>query len=98
MTEKVCAYDECNNTYHQTAHNKIYCSDECCRKATNKKIMEKYYAKKRRRSGATIECDQCGAPLSRYSDHSICAFCQGVKKKAGAEMVKNKLRNVKWAS
>lgn len=97
MTERVCANEDCNNTYVQTAHNKIYCSDECCKKATNKKIMEKYYAKKHRRSGALIECDRCSAALSRYSDDHLCAACRSEVTRGSAVALQKKMRNVKWA-
>jgi hypothetical protein len=35
---------ECKNDFEFKTHNQKYCSQQCCRVATNKRIMEKYYA------------------------------------------------------
>ena len=42
----ICAREECGIEFEQKTHNQKYCSDECCRIATNKRIMDKYYKKK----------------------------------------------------
>ena len=39
----ICANKECAINFDAKTHNQKYCSDECCRIATNKRIMEKYY-------------------------------------------------------
>ncbi len=74
----ICANKECLNGKEFTAktHNQKYCSDECCRIATNRRIMEKYYEKKAIRNGAARGCKKCGAQLSRYNDTTLCASCQ----------------------
>ena len=74
----ICANKECLNGKEFTAktHNQKYCSDECCRIATNRRIMEKYYEKKAIRNGASRGCKKCGAQLSRYNDTTLCASCQ----------------------
>ena len=38
----ICASEDCENTFEKSTHNQKYCSDECCRIATNKKIRDKY--------------------------------------------------------
>lgn len=74
----ICANKDCVNGKEFTpkTHNQKYCSDECCRVATNKKIMEKYYEKKAIRSGQKRYCAYCKSPLSRYNTLSVCAKCE----------------------
>lgn len=72
----VCANSECKKEFNAKTHNQKYCSDECCRVATNKRIMEKYYEKKAIRNGAYRECKNCKGELSRYNTNSICAACE----------------------
>ena len=59
-----------------------YCSDECCRSATNEKLKEKYYEKKARLAGKKRICKSfgCNVLLSRYSDSDICFKCISFKK------------------
>jgi hypothetical protein len=72
----ICANQECGIEFEAKTHNQKYHSDECCRVATNKKIMEKYYEKKAIRSGSTRLCKNCNSQLSRYNDQKICSMCQ----------------------
>jgi hypothetical protein len=72
----ICANKECAKDFEAKTHNQKYCTDECCRVATNRRIMEKYYEKKAIRNGAARGCKKCGAQLSRYNDTSLCASCQ----------------------
>ena len=72
----ICANKECGIEFEAKTHNQKYHSDECCRIATNKKIMEKYYEKKSIRSGAKRLCKKCNSRLSRYNEQSICAKCE----------------------
>jgi len=72
----ICANKECAKEFDAKTHNQKYCSDECCRVATNKKIMEKYYEKKAIRSGAKRECRICKSRLSRYNQSNICSRCE----------------------
>ena len=72
----ICANKECKKDFDPKTHNQKYCADECCRVATNRRIMEKYYEKKAIRNGAERGCKKCGAQLSRYNETTICASCQ----------------------
>jgi hypothetical protein len=72
----ICANKECAKEFDAKTHNQKYCCDECCRVATNKKIMEKYYEKKAIRSGAKRECKVCKSRLSRYNQSNICSKCE----------------------
>lgn len=72
----ICANKECSKDFEPKTHNQKYCTDECCRVATNRRIMEKYYEKKAIRNGAARECKKCGSQLSRYNDTQFCSGCQ----------------------
>ncbi len=72
----ICGNKECAVEFEPKTHNQKYHNDECCRIATNKKIMEKYYEKKAIRSGAKRECKYCKSRLSRYNQSSSCSKCE----------------------
>jgi hypothetical protein len=71
----VCLNSECGQVFSAKTHNQKYCSDECCRVSTNKRIMEKYYEKKAIKNGAPRKCKGCSGLLSRYNDQPYCARC-----------------------
>lgn len=73
----ICAREGCEETYERKTHNQKYHNDECCRLATNQRIMEKYYAKRDQRQGKTRYCKSCEeTKLSRYNDSQICSACK----------------------
>ena len=74
----ICANKDCPNGKEFTpkTHNQKYCNEQCCRIATNKKIMEKYYEKKAIKNGATRICKKCKTKLSRYNQQSVCSTCE----------------------
>lgn len=72
----ICANKQCAKDFNAKTHNQKYCCDECCRVATNKKIMDKYYEKKAIRSGAKRECKFCKSRLSRYNQSNVCSKCE----------------------
>lgn len=78
----ICANTECGKEFTAKTHNQKYCTDECCRVATNKRIMDKYYERKAIRNGAIRPCKKCKAQLSRYNKSNICSVCE---KGLGAE-------------
>jgi hypothetical protein len=77
----ICANEGCENKFEKTTHNQKYCSDECCREATNRKIREKYYAEKDRLSGKKRVCNTRGCTnlLSRYNESETCRECLAKK-------------------
>ena len=83
----ICGNKECAKDFAPKTHNQKYCTDECCRIATNRRIMEKYYEKKAIRNGAIRKCKKCSIKLSRYNNSSLCSSCE---KKTDASK-KNKL-------
>jgi hypothetical protein len=72
----ICNNKECSKEFEAKTHNQKYCSDECCRVATNRRIMEKYYEKKAIRNGAFRACSKCKTKLSRYNQSNMCAACE----------------------
>lgn len=73
----ICSYDKCKKEFEPKTHNQKYCSDECCRIATNIKIKEKYYEKKERLGGKKRICKTrgCNVILLRYNESDICELC-----------------------
>jgi hypothetical protein len=71
-----CYRKECIVEFEPKTHNQKYCSDECCRIATNKRIMQKYYEKKAIRNGSHRACLKCNGKLSRYNQNSVCSVCE----------------------
>lgn len=76
-----CAYAECGQEFTPKTHNQRYCSDECCRKATNARLMQQYYEKKARLKGHIRVCanPDCDTVLSRYNDGKTCLKCDAAK-------------------
>jgi hypothetical protein len=72
----ICGNKECAKEFDAKTHNQKYCGDECCRIATNRRIMEKYYEKKAIRNGAYRACKKCNAKLSRYNQNNLCSSCE----------------------
>jgi hypothetical protein len=72
----MCSNKECSKDFEPKTHNQKYCSDECCRVATNRRIMEKYYEKKAIRNGAFRQCSKCKTKLSRYNQGNLCSTCE----------------------
>lgn len=81
---RVCGYTECGKSFTPKTHNQRYCTPECCRLATNARIMDNYYEKKARRQGFKRICRStgCNTLLSRYNDGDTCQKCAGAEEAA----------------
>jgi hypothetical protein len=92
----ICAYEECNNEFEAKTHNQKYCSDECCRIATNQKLKEAYYEKKARLAGKQRLCKNsgCNAILSRYNEGKICDKCNSKKREKDRQQLIEMMKNV----
>lgn len=77
METRICANVDCGKEFTPRTHNMRYDTDECCRKATNARLMDQYYEKKARRKGAVRTCERegCKTKLSRYNDGKVCEAC-----------------------
>lgn len=72
-----CDRNGCTEWFVKKTHNQKYHNNECCKLATNAKIMEKYYERRAQRLGQTRMCRSCkNTKLSRYNDDQICAACK----------------------
>lgn len=91
-----CARMGCEEPFTKKTHNQKYCSDECCRIATNAKIMERYYQNKALRSGARRNCEECGAKLSKYNLLTICATCEAAKESNRRLQVLEQVSVIVW--
>jgi len=79
-----CANPQCSRTFEVRRVNMIYCSSECCKVATNAKLIARYHAKKKVKTGERI-CT-CGAKLSRYNSNDKCHAC--IKKAENEQRIK----------
>jgi len=71
----LCAYESCGKEFEKKTHNQKYCDSDCCRKATNERIMLRYYEKRDNRRGKKRVCSHkdCNIPLSRYNEEDVCS-------------------------
>lgn len=93
--EVICANEGCDVRFVKATHNQKYHSDECCRIATNRKIMEKYYARRDQLAGKTRYCQTCRVTkLSRYNDSQICSACELSKQVSANNAVLSMIANV----
>lgn len=88
---KVCA--NCGLDFFSNKKNQKYCTPACCRLATNKKIMTKYYENKKRLSGHKRYCD-CGQLLSRYNENDKCFVCANNEKELDRNKILEVINNV----
>jgi hypothetical protein len=92
-----CARQDCEIQFIAATHNQKYCSPECCRIATNRRIMEKYYDKRDQKNGKVRYCSTgCGTKLSRYNDSKICSGCDIKQHVSANRTVADMLLAVNW--
>lgn len=95
----ICARSGCENQYEAKTHNQKYCGAECCRVATNERIMLKYYAKRDQKAGKARYCKKCKQTrLSRYNDSQVCGSCEAAMIAEANNAVARMLASVSWAS
>ena len=94
----ICAYKDCQGIkeFEPKTHNQKYCSDECCRIATNQKLKEAYYEKKARLAGKERFCKNkgCKVLLSMYNESNICDKCAGEEERAQKKFILEMIENV----
>lgn len=91
-----CARKDCEVEFTPATHNQKYCCAECCRIATNQRIMEKYYDKRDQRQGKARYCKSCDSRLSRYNDGQFCSSCELLKKVNVNKSIVDMLMSVSW--
>lgn len=93
-----CAREGCSEEFVKRTHNQKYHDDECCKLATNVRMMEKYYRRKAQQSGQTRYCSVCfNTKLSRYNDSTVCSGCQMSREVSMNNSVASMLASVKWS-
>lgn len=93
----ICARTDCEVNFERNTHNMKYCSAECCRVATNRRIMEKYYDKRDQRQGKIRFCTSCTTTkLSRYNDGKICSGCENQQNVSSNKSVADMLSSISW--
>jgi hypothetical protein len=90
-----CENTGCTTLFVKKTHNQRYHDDECCRLATNAKIMEKYYAKRAQRLGHIRYCNMCRVTrLNRYNSEQTCGSCLSKREVEKNQAVYNMLSNI----
>jgi hypothetical protein len=75
--DRECSNQECKKMFSAKVYNATYCSPECRRIVTNKKLLEKYYENKERKNSKRVcKTNDCSTILSRYNKESICEQCK----------------------
>lgn len=91
-----CAREECGVEFVKTTHNQKYCTNECCRIETNRKIMEKYHERAAIRRGKKRTCASCQTPLSRYNENKFCGSCEVKKRESHMGEAAQLVASVSW--
>lgn len=91
-----CARPECGKEFSKTTHNQKYCSNECCRIETNRKLKENYHERVAIRRGKKRSCKVCGNGLSRYNDSKICGACQTKRRNENLGEASALVQSVNW--
>lgn len=74
---RVCSNDICKKEFTAKVYNTIYCSPECRKVVTNKKLLENYYKKKENKTRKRVcVTKKCSTVLSTYNQEDICEQCK----------------------
>lgn len=91
-----CARKECGMEFIKVTHNQKYCTNECCRIETNRKIMEQYHERAAIKRGKKRVCKSCETSLSRYNINDFCGACETAKKEENSGEAHRLLASVSW--
>jgi hypothetical protein len=73
----ICKNEECNRLFEPKTYNSIYCSAECRKKVTNKRLLDKYHSNKiNSKLKRVCRSKDCDTILSRYNKENICEKCK----------------------
>ena len=92
----ICAREECGAEFTKVTHNQKYCTNECCRIETNRKIMEQYHERNAIKRGKKRACKNCSTSLSRYNPSALCGACQTAKREENLGEAQSLLSAVTW--
>lgn len=95
--ERICANEDCKQKFIAKVYNTIYCSPECRKIVTNKKLLDNYYRKKSNKTRKrTCITKDCSTILSQYNSEDICEMCKTeryIQRLVGWGWDEQKLRN-----
>jgi hypothetical protein len=91
-----CSREDCDNDFAKTTHNMKFCSAECCRIQTNRKIMADYHENKAIRNGKPRSCLSCSTSLSRYNPNKYCGGCERRMKEEKKASATDLVAAVSW--
>lgn len=75
--ERECSNPDCGKKFVAKVYNTIYCSTDCRKIITNKKLLDNYYKKKENKNKKRVcETENCSTVLSRYNEEDICEQCK----------------------
>ena len=95
----VCAREGCEEEFTKATHNQKYHNDECCRLATNQRIMLGYYKTRDRQRGVERWCEVCQlTKLSRYNPSDVCSACKAGRITEANNAVVDMLKNASIVS
>lgn len=95
--EAICARPDCLLPFVKVTHNQKYCTGECCKIQTNRKIMENYHEKAAIKRGKKRVCQRCEVTvLSRYNQNSLCAACEKEEKELNKGQAAQMVSSVMW--
>lgn len=95
---RYCALPECGKPFEPKSYNAKYCSIECQKTATNRRLLEKYHEKKAARAGKKRVCKSfdCNTILSRYNSDVHCETCQARLARAKRENIFDILNHIEF--
>lgn len=91
-----CSREECGKEFTKVTHNQKYCTNECCRIETNRKIMEKYHERAAIKRGKKRACSGCGTSLSRYNLNNMCGACETNKRNENLGEAARLVSSIVW--
>lgn len=91
-----CAREECGKEFIKVTHNQKYCTNECCRIETNRKIMQQYHERAAIRRGKKRLCRNCETSLSRYNNNDVCGSCETAKRNENLGEAQRLIAAVSW--
>jgi len=75
--KRFCKNEDCGKVFIAKVYNSIYCSAECRKIVTNKKLLEAYHAKKNNKNKKRIcKTKNCTTILSSYNKEDVCESCK----------------------
>lgn len=74
---RICSNKECLKEFIAKVYNAMYCSADCRKVVTNKKLLDTYYEKKSNKNKKRIcKTKICTTILSSYNKEDICESCK----------------------